>query len=116
MADAADSVRVFNHYSRPIGEGWEFPSDAYDALGSLSRMVGMLDQALRQTMRPVVHTHEAGRLRIDGGGDPDWKLAQLVAARDDALAAASALTDAVQRMHNATSPMGAQLDDEETAR
>ncbi|MER5874259.1 hypothetical protein, partial [Streptomyces sp. NPDC002044] len=82
------------------------PSHAYSALGNLSYMAGMLEQAVQQSVRPVMHTYENGRVRIDGNGDADAKVAELVAARDDAMAAAAALTAAVQRMHNASSPMG----------
>lgn len=65
----------------------------------------MLEQAVQQSTRPVMHTYEHGRVRIDNGGDADAKVAELVAAQRDA-EAASALTAAVQRMHNAVSPMG----------
>lgn len=106
LSAAAENVRAFNHTSRSVGNDWTYPGHAYNALGSLSHMVGMLEQAVEQSIRPVMYTYEHGRVRIDNGGDPDAKVAELVAAQRDAVAAAAALTAAVQRMHNAVSPMG----------
>lgn len=106
LSKAAEQVREFNHTSRSTHAGWEYPSHSYSALGNLSHMVGMLPQAIEQAIRPVMHTYEHGRVAIDNGGDADAKVAELVAALDDAMRAGAALTDAVQRMHNATSPMG----------
>jgi hypothetical protein len=106
LSQAADGVRSFNHASRSPVKDWEFPSSSYVALGNLSRLVQMLGQAIEQSTVPVMHTYGNGRVRIDANGDADVKVAELVAARADAVAAAAALTDAVRRMHNATSPMG----------
>lgn len=106
LSQAAEGVRAFNHTSRSVGDDWVYPGHAYDAVGNLSHMVGMLEQAVQQSTRPVMHTYEHGRVRIDGNGDADAKVAELVAAQRDAEAAAAALTAAVQRMHNAVSPMG----------
>ncbi len=103
---AAEGVRAFNHTSRSAGTDWKFPSDSYTALGNLSHLVQMLGQAIEQSSVPVVRTYEDGRVRIDGNGDATTKVAELLNAQEDAVAAAAALTDAVQRMHNATSPMG----------
>lgn len=103
---AAEGVRAFNHASRSTGGNWEYPGHAYDAIGDLSRLAGMLEQAIEQSTRPVTHAHQYGRVRIDGGGDADQRVAELMAARSDAMAAVAALTGAVQRMHSATSPMG----------
>lgn len=106
LSAAAEAVRAFNHTSRSVGDGWYFPSDSYTALGSLSHLVSMLGQVISQATRPVMNTHEQMRILIDGGGDPDAAVAELVDAREQAFAAAGALTAAVQRMHNITSPMG----------
>ncbi|MEV4865613.1 hypothetical protein [Streptomyces ossamyceticus] len=106
LSAAADLVRAFNHASISVGTDWQYPGHAYDAVGNLSYLVGMLGQAIEQSTRPVMYTYEHGRVRIDNGGDADAKVRELVKAREDALAAADALTSAVQRMHNATSPMG----------
>lgn len=106
LSAAADKIRAFNHTSRSIGDEWAYPGHAYTVIGNLSHMVGMLEQAVQQSTRPVMHTYEHGRVRIDNGGDADAKITEMVAAQRDAEAAASALTAAVQRMHNAVSPMG----------
>lgn len=106
LAIAADSVRDFNHTSRSAGQDWEYPGHAYDAIGNLSYLVGMLAQAVKQSTVPVTHAYKQDRLLIDGGGSANAKVAEMRAAREDAAAAAMALTAAVQRMHNAVSPMG----------
>lgn len=106
LSDAAEQVRAFNHTSMSAAKDWEFPSHSYDALGNLAHLARMLGQAIEQATRPVMRTYEHGRVRIDNDGDPDAKVRELVAAREDAVCAAAALADAVQRMHNATSPMG----------
>lgn len=107
LSQAAIHIRGFNHSSIQVpAEGWEEPADSYTALGTLSSLVAMLEQAVRQSTRPVMRAYEHGRILIDGGGDADRKVAEMIAAQNDAVTAADALTAAVQRMHNATSPMG----------
>ncbi|MFH9426397.1 hypothetical protein [Streptomyces sp. NPDC017529] len=105
LADAAEHVRAFHHASHTTATDWENPGDSYTALGSLTRLTGMLEQAVRQSVWPVLDTFERGRIRIEGGGHPDRAVRELVAARDEAMAAAAALSAAVQRMHTATGPM-----------
>lgn len=106
LSAAAEGVRAFNHSSRSVGEGWTFPSDSYTAIGNLSYLVGMLGQAVKQSTVPVTHMYKEGRVVVDGGGSANAKVAEMRAAREAAMAAAAALTAAVQRMHNAVSPMG----------
>lgn len=106
LSQAAEQVRAFNHKSIATGTDWQYPSHSYDAIGALSYLAGMLPQAIEQATRPAMRTYEHGRIRIDNGGDPDAKVAELVKAREDAVRAADALALAAQRMHNATSPMG----------
>ncbi|MER5871472.1 hypothetical protein ABT106_17415, partial [Streptomyces sp. NPDC002044] len=55
LSDAGDAVRAFNHTSRAVARDWEVPSHAYSALGNLSYMAGMLEQAVQQSVRPVMH-------------------------------------------------------------
>lgn len=105
LSKAADEIRKFNHNSRGSHTGWEYPSHSYSALGNLSHMLGMLPQAIEQAVRPVMHTYEHGRVAIDGG-DADQAVRELVQALNDALTFAASLTNAVGRMHSATSPMG----------
>ncbi|MFC8230313.1 hypothetical protein [Streptomyces sp. NPDC057287] len=106
LTDAADGIRAFNHASQSTGPGWEAPTDSYTALGTLSYLVGILGQAVEQSTAPVRHAYEQGRIRIDGNGNTEAKFGELLAAREEGIAAAAALTAAVQRMHNAVSPMG----------
>ncbi|MEV8103163.1 hypothetical protein ACIQGT_40560 [Streptomyces sp. NPDC093108] len=106
LSAASEGIRAFNHTSSSVGDDWIYPSHAYSAVGNLSYLVGMLEQAVQQSTRPVMYTYEHGRVLIDNGGDADAKVSELVAAQRDAQAAAAALTAAVQRMHNAVSPMG----------
>jgi hypothetical protein len=106
LSEAAEAVRTFNHSSRTAAGDWEFPIHSYKALARMSHLVGMLGQALDQSVRPVTRTYEHGRVRIDGNSDADQKVAELLAAREDAVRAATALSEAVSRMHAATSPMG----------
>lgn len=103
---AAEGVRAFNHTSRSVGTDWEFPGDSYTALGNLSYLVQMLGQAVEQSTVPVTQVYKQGRIVVDGGGSANAKVAEMRAAREEAVAAAAALTAAVQRMHNAVSPMG----------
>lgn len=102
----AEQIRQFNHNSGGSRAGWEYPSHSYSALGNLSHLLGMLPQAIEQAIRPVMHTYEHGRVAIDGGGDPDQAVRELVQELNDALTFAASLTNAVGRMHSATSPMG----------
>ncbi|MFB8023942.1 hypothetical protein ACFC36_35815 [Streptomyces rubiginosohelvolus] len=106
LSAAAEGIRAFNHTSGSVGDDWIYPSHAYSGIGNLSYLAGMLEQAVQQSTRPVMYTYEHGRVLIDNGGDADAKVSELVAAQRDAQAAAAALTAAVQRMHNAVSPMG----------
>ncbi|MDX2973815.1 hypothetical protein PWY87_35770 [Kribbella solani] len=106
LSAAAEGIRSFNHTSRSTGEDWQYPGHAYDAIGNLSYLVGMLAQAVKQSTVPVTHAYKQDRILIDGGGSANAKVAEMRAAREEAAAAAMALTAAVQRMHNAVSPMG----------
>ncbi|MEU6222290.1 hypothetical protein [Streptomyces sp. NPDC047042] len=106
LSTAAEQVRQFNHTSRAATENWEFPSHSYYALGNLAQLTRMLPQAIEQSIRPVMHTYEHGRVLIDSGGDADQAVRDLVQALNSALAHAGELASAIDRMHAATSPMG----------
>lgn len=105
-SQAGDLIRAFNHATITTGDDWQYPPDAYDAIGSLAYMVRMLPQAIEQTLRPVHRTHEEGRVTVDGGGDPKEAVTELRAAIADAASLAQALGVALDRMHSATSPLG----------
>jgi hypothetical protein len=106
LSDAAEQVRAFNHTSMSAGPDWQFPSHSYDALGNLAYLLRMLPQAIEQAARPAMRTYEHGRIRIDNGGDADQAVRDLKQALSDALNHAEALAWSIDRMHNATSPMG----------
>ncbi|CBG73103.1 putative membrane protein [Streptomyces scabiei 87.22] len=105
-SQAGDLIRQFNHDTINTGDGWQYPPHAYSAIGSLAYLVRMLPQAIEQALRPVEHTHEQGRVLIDGGLDPNKAVTELRAAIGDAVTLAQALSVAVDRMHSAVSPMG----------
>ncbi|MGC9540193.1 hypothetical protein [Streptomyces sp. UG1] len=105
-SQAGDLIRQFNHETISTGDGWQYPPHAYDAIGSLAYLVRMLPQALEQSVHPVMHTHECGRVAIDGGGDPDEAVKHMRTALANAKAAAGLLSAAVGHLHAATSPMG----------
>lgn len=106
LSKAADLIRQFNHDTITTGDGWQYPPNAYDAIGSLAYLVRMLPQAIEQTMQPVQRTHDQGRVTIDGGSNPAQAVADLRAAVATAASIARALSTAVDCMHSASSPMG----------
>jgi hypothetical protein len=105
-SQAGNLIRQFNHETITTGDSWQYPPNAYDAIGSLAYLVRMLPQAIEQTMRPVQRTHEQGRVTVDGGGDPARAVAMLHAAVTDAANLARDLAAAVDRMHTDSSPLG----------
>jgi hypothetical protein len=106
MGQAGDLVRAFNHDTISTGDGWQYPPHAYDAVGNLAYLVRMLPQAIEQATRPAKHTHEQGRLLIDGGGDLDQAVKHMRTALDTAVNTAELLSRALDHLHSATAPMG----------
>lgn len=106
LSQAADAVGEFNHASFRVTDDWAFPNHAYTALGPFTRLTSRLEQALEQSVRPVMHTYEHGRVTIENGGDADQAVRDLQQALADAQTNAAALAEAVRRMHSLTSPMG----------
>ncbi|MHC3474669.1 hypothetical protein ACYF6T_39080 [Streptomyces sp. 7R007] len=105
-SQAGDLIRQFNHETITTGDGWQYPPHAYDAIGNLAYTIRMLPQALEQTLLPVARTHKDGRVAVDGGRDPEQAVTELRAATREAVHLARLLAAAVDRMHNASSPMG----------
>ncbi|MGW3091680.1 hypothetical protein [Streptomyces sp. NPDC001108] len=68
---------------------WNYPSDAYTALGHLSHLVQTLGNAIEQSITPDSTTPETTEVR---------------AARAATLTAITDLTTAVQRMQAAVTP------------
>jgi hypothetical protein len=112
---AGNAIRTFNHVSQSPREGWQYPGDAYAALGNLAYLTGMLGQAIEQATRPVEWTVERGQLRMDGGMDQSSALNGMRRACTVAVDTAERLAEAVQHLHNTTSPMGATLTDDDAA-
>lgn len=106
LSGAAELLQEFNHDSQFTKADWEYPAASYRALGALSSLVTKLEQAIDQSVRPVMHTYAHGRVRIDGGGDADQAVAHMRAAIDNAKKAAGLLSATVDHLHAITSPMG----------
>jgi hypothetical protein len=111
LADAGELVRRFNHESRHLGDGWEFPSDAYGAVADLAELARKLGQAIDQSVRPVQATSDAGRLTVDDGGDPDVAMVRVQNRRGQAVYAALRLSLALDELHSALGPLGASAGD-----
>ena len=104
-SDAAESIRALNHAT--LGRGrldWDYPSDAYGVIGSLERAVAYLPQALEQTWKLLSGLAADGHVGSTTG-DPDKDLTEAHAALDEARTLAARLDAALQRAHNATSPL-----------
>jgi hypothetical protein len=104
--EAAEAVRSLNHATlrHRTGEGWEYPSDAYDVLGELSLVAMRMPQALEQAGKFVDAIADDGRLGVDAGGtDVAGMQTDLGAAIKDAIDAAAALTKALVLAHGVAS-------------
>ncbi|WP_128803696.1 MULTISPECIES: hypothetical protein [unclassified Streptomyces] len=105
-SQAGDLIRQFNHDTINASDNWQYPAQAYHAIGGLAYMVRMLPQAIEQTMLPVDRTHKKGRVTVDSGRDPEQAVTELRAATREAVQYARLLSAAVDRMHSAASPLG----------
>ncbi|MEU8683024.1 hypothetical protein [Streptomyces sp. NPDC048611] len=105
LSSAAEQIRAFNHSSRHASEEWTYPSHSYSALGELTQLAQMFGQAIDQATRPATRTYEHGRLLIDGQGDPDAAVEQMLALKDLAVEHAEALASALGKLHSSTSAM-----------
>ncbi|MFD4258208.1 hypothetical protein ACFWR9_11405 [Streptomyces sp. NPDC058534] len=105
-SQAGDLIRQFNHATITSGDDWQYPPQTYAAIGSLAYLARMLPQAIEQTLRPVEHTHKAGRVLIDGGSDPDPAVEHLREAVKTASEIAGLLAQALDHAHCASSSMG----------
>jgi len=105
-SSAAEAIRSLNHATLNYGRvDWEYPSDAYDVIGGLDRMAGMLPQALDQVDALLSTVAGDKRLRSDRG-TPDQDIVQALAALADARDAAVQLNAALSRAHSATGALG----------
>lgn len=105
---AKEAIHALNYATLPWDNypGLEYPSDAYDAVGSLVAMAGMLPQALNQLGKYVDRETAAGRIEIyEETVTPEAAAATLDLALADAQSAAVDLLRALNRAHSATSRM-----------
>ncbi|WP_405563440.1 hypothetical protein [Streptomyces sp. NBC_01180] len=104
---AADAIRAFNHATLPTrnGPGITYPGTAYNAIGAMTMLAHRLPQALDHIAIALAELHNAGHLTADHG-TPAQHAATTVKALREAEHLATALTDALERAHNASSPLG----------
>jgi hypothetical protein len=108
---AGQAMREFNHRSferLTTGKiGWQYPSDAYRALGELSYLAGRLPQAFQQITRALRHQLEAGQIGIDAGttwaGNPECAVGAARVALECASQAAQRMYEGIAEAQNAIS-------------
>jgi hypothetical protein len=119
---AGQAVRAFNHRSsarfHPGRDGWQYPSDAYRALGELTYLTGALPQVFAHIAASLRTQLELGHIGIDHGTRFADNPAAAIEAASTALASA---THAAHRMYrgladaqtaiNAASYTGLDLED-----
>lgn len=75
LAIAHNALRDFNHrtlVSMEVAQpGWRYVPDAYEALGELGGIVGVLPQAVQQVMAAVRRQHDYDLIAMDAGSDYD---------------------------------------------
>ncbi|WP_052411139.1 hypothetical protein [Streptomyces sp. NRRL S-118] len=98
-ATADDAIRALNHATLGRQADWEYPGDAYDVVGNLAHMAGMLPQAIEQIAQLLKRLEGEDHLKSDRGSlDAD-----LAAAYDGltiAAGAAETLRGALDRAQN----------------
>ncbi|WP_327349453.1 hypothetical protein OG772_13190 [Streptomyces sp. NBC_01321] len=104
---AADAVRAFNHATLPTrtGPGIAYPGTVYRSIGAFASLAHRLPQAFDQIAGALTDLHKAGLLTADHG-TPTQHTTTVVAALRDAERLALALTEALERAHNASGPLG----------
>ena len=103
---AAEAIRALAHATWASGDdGWQYPSDAYDVVGSLDQMAMRLPQALDQIARHIQRLAEAGRVRSDNGGDGATEVNDALMALERAHADAEQLEQRLATVHAALAPL-----------
>jgi hypothetical protein len=80
---AAEAVRELNHRTRDPGV-FTGPAELYRLVGELALVAGRFPQLLDQLDRWLSAEHDAGRVRVDIGGDPGPVIAAAGAGLADA--------------------------------
>ncbi|MFD9954298.1 hypothetical protein [[Kitasatospora] papulosa] len=106
-AKAADALRTFNHATLPgrPAPALAYPGTIYNAIGSFATLAHRLPQALDHIALALADLRQAGHLTADHG-TPTQHTTTAVAALREAERLATALTDALERAHSASSPLG----------
>jgi hypothetical protein len=103
--DAAEAIRSLNHATLGPGLDWEYPSNAYDVVGSLERLAAMLPQALDQIARHIERLAATERIRSDKGGDGSEEVHTALRALEFANVDAGQLASRLAMVHSALSPL-----------
>jgi len=106
---AAEAVREINH--RTINPGaFNWPSEAYDTIGELARLLHRLPQALEQIAVYLLAEHKAGRVVADWGsyaGGTEAAINDAVAALEQARHWVEKSAGELDLAHNATAGLSA---------
>lgn len=103
--DAAEAIRSLNHatLASERREGWEYPGDAYSAIGNLATLVQRLPQALDQISQFVTRQELQGHLRSDRGRDVADEVAAVTAGLRMSADDVEVLADHLGAVHSALS-------------
>lgn len=102
---AADALREVNHATIVTGDQWRYPSHAYDTTLALADTARRLPQAVEQVVALIDLVDRAGFLGVTPGKDRSAAYGQLVGSSTVARSAAEKLTEALDQMAVALSPM-----------
>ncbi|WP_329349393.1 hypothetical protein OG226_17425 [Streptomyces sp. NBC_01261] len=105
---AAEAVRAFNHATRWASGGHPgiaYPGTVYRAVGAFATLAYRLPQAFDQIGTALADLHTAGHLTADHGTPTEHAMAVSEALRE-AEQHATAMAAALERAHNASSPLG----------
>jgi len=106
LADRApDAIRSVNHATRTL----QHPGDIYSTVANLKILAQRLPQTFQQLGARFAQLGHDGRLRIEPGrGDLNAAQDQAYQALYDAVVAAEAMEQALDRAHTALGPIGYQ--------
>ncbi|WP_055516102.1 hypothetical protein [Streptomyces ossamyceticus] len=105
---AAEAVRAFNHATQRTRDrrpGIAYPGTVYRAIGAFGTLAHRLPQAFDQIGTALADLYTAGHLTADHGTPTEHALAVSEALRE-AETHATAMAEALERAHSASSPLG----------